>query len=229
VRILLLHAFPLDERMWEPQRDALAEHEIIAPNLYALNGQTMDAWAMELLRQVWGELVVVGASMGGYCALAFARLAPDRVRALVLAGARADADTPERRDDRMDTIERIQSGGAQAVWEKMTPLLTAGASDEAVRRAHGLALEQSGEALIKAVRAMRDRMDASDVVASLQAPVLVVTGEQDMLLAPPEARALASSAANGRAVVIEGAGHLPSLQQPDRFNQELLGLLAELE
>jgi pimeloyl-ACP methyl ester carboxylesterase len=229
MRVLLLHALPLSERMWDRQREALSDHEVIAPNLYALNGQSMDAWATELLRQVWGDLVVVGASMGGYCALALARLAPDRVRALVLAGSRVDADTPERRDDRMDTISRIQSAGAHALWDKMSPLLTAGASDDVARQTLGMALEQSAEDLIKAVRAIRDRQDSSDVVASLQAPLLVVVGDQDALLAPDEARAVAASAANGRAVVIEGAGHLPSLQQPDRFNQELLGLLSELD
>ncbi len=229
MRILLLHAFPVDERMWDPQRDALWEHEVLAPNLYALNGQSMDAWAMELLREAWGDLVVVGASMGGYCALALARLAPDRLRGLVLAGSRVDADTPERRDDRMDTIGRIQNGGAQALWEKTSPLLTAGAGDEAVRRVHAMTLEQSAADMIEAVRAIRDRPDSTDVVASLQAPLLVVTGDEDPLLAPEEARALASSAPNGRAVVIEGAGHLPSLQQPDRFNQELLGFIGELE
>jgi pimeloyl-ACP methyl ester carboxylesterase len=229
VRVLLLHAFPLDERMWDPQREALRDHEAIAPNLYALAGQSMDAWAMELLRQAWGELVVVGASMGGYAALALARLAPERVRALVLAGARADADSPERRDDRMETIERIRSGGAQALWDKMSPLLTAGASDDAGRPVHGLALEQSGEDMIKAVRAMRDRPDSTDVLTSLPSPVLLVVGEADPLLAPEEAAGLAASAPNGRAVTIKGAGHLPSLQQPDRFNAELLALLGELE
>jgi pimeloyl-ACP methyl ester carboxylesterase len=229
VRILLLHALPLDERMWEPQLDALAEHDVVAPNLYSLTGQSLDLWAMELLREVWGEVVLVGASMGGYVALALARLAPERVRALVLAGSRADADSEERKADRMETIGRVQQGGAQALWEKMESLLTAGAPAEAAQRAHALALEQSTEDLVGAVRAIRDRQDSTDVVASLQAPLLVVVGDQDALIAPQEAQALAASAPDGCAVVLDGTGHLPSLQQPDRFNAELLGFLAGLE
>jgi len=215
--------------MWEPQRDALAEHDVVAPNLYSLGGESMETWAMALLREVQGEVAIVGASMGGYVALALARLAPERVRALVLAGSRADADPPERKADRMDTINRIQQGGAQALWEKMGPLLTAGASDEVVQWIQAIALEQSAEDLVRAVRAIRDRPDSTDVVASLEAPVLVVVGDQDALIAPQEARALAATARNGRAVVLDGTGHLPSLQQPDRFNAELLGLLDELE
>src|SRR5206468_4032039 len=94
VKILLLHALPLDERMWEPQLEALAEYEMEAPNLYALEGSSMEGWAATLLERVPGELVLVGASMGGYLALAVVRLAPERVLGLVLAGSRADADSP---------------------------------------------------------------------------------------------------------------------------------------
>jgi 3-oxoadipate enol-lactonase len=229
MRVLLLHALPLDDRMWEPQLGALAEYDVVAPNLYSLTGQSMDMWAMELLREVWGEVVVVGASMGGYAALALARYAPERVRALVLAGSRADADSEERKADRMETIGRVQHGGAAALWEKMEPLLTAGASEEVAQRTHGIALGQQAEDLVRALRAIRDRPDSTGVVAELDAPVLIVTGELDGLIVPDEARALAATARNGRAVVLEGVGHLPSLQQPERFNAELLGLLDELE
>ena len=228
MRLLFLHALPLDERMWEPQRGAFADHEVVTPNLYALAGTSMDGWALELVPTLEDGAVVVGASMGGYAALALARIAPDRVRALVLAGSRADADPPERRADRMDTISRVQQGGAEALWDKMAPLLTAGASEEVVRRIHAFALEQRAEDLVGAVAAIRDRQDSTDVVAALDAPVLVVAGDQDGLIAPEDARALAATAQHGRAAILDGAGHLPSLQQPERFDAELRRLLDEL-
>jgi pimeloyl-ACP methyl ester carboxylesterase len=228
MKLLLLHALPLDERMWEPQREALWEHELETPNLYALTGQSMDAWAMELLRDVWGEFALVGASMGGYCALALARLAPERVLGLVLAGARADPDTPERRDERQATIGRVQSEGARALWDAMSPVLTAAGDDEVTARIQTIALEQRPEDLTRALRTIRDRPDASDVVASLQAPLLVLSGENDLLLPPGDAKALAGSAPQGKAVVLDGAGHLPSLEQSDRFNDELLDFLGEV-
>ncbi|MBW8741134.1 MAG: alpha/beta fold hydrolase, partial [Acidobacteria bacterium] len=82
--VVFLHAFPLDERMWEPQLDVVPD--AVTPRLYG-RGRTMDAWAESIAGEVDGELVLVGASMGGYCALALARRAPDRVRALLLAGS----------------------------------------------------------------------------------------------------------------------------------------------
>ena len=64
----------------------------------------MEEWARAVLERFDGEAVVVGASMGGYCGLALARLAPERVQGLVLSGSRADPDSPERRAGRADTI-----------------------------------------------------------------------------------------------------------------------------
>ena len=103
----------------------------------------MEEWARSVLAEVDGELVLVGASMGGYCALAAARLAPERVRGLALVGSRAEADTPERREGRAKTIETIRRGGAAALWEDMRPKLFPDGADEAVvERARALALEQ---------------------------------------------------------------------------------------
>ena len=59
MKVLFLHAFPLDERMWEAQRSALAGHDVKAPRLYG-RGQTMDAWAESVAAEVDGELAVVG-------------------------------------------------------------------------------------------------------------------------------------------------------------------------
>ncbi|MCS7007052.1 MAG: alpha/beta hydrolase, partial [Gaiellaceae bacterium] len=98
MNVLLLHAWPLDERMWEPQLPALREagFEALAPRLYG-RGPSIEGWAAQLLAETEGPLVVVGASVGGYTALALARRAPERVVGLALVGSRAGADSPERR------------------------------------------------------------------------------------------------------------------------------------
>jgi len=228
MKVLLLHALPLDERMWEPQQEALADYEVVAPNLYALGGSSMDAWATAILRQVWDEVVAVGASMGGYLALALARLAPERIRGLVLAGSRVDADSPERKQDRFETISLVQEQGPGALWLKMSPMLTAGADGDVAAQLRDLARAQRADDLVAALRAIRDRPDSSDVIASLDAPVLIAVGDEDQLVSVEEAKAVAKSAKKGRVALFEGAGHLPSIQQPDRFNEELLAFLAKI-
>jgi pimeloyl-ACP methyl ester carboxylesterase len=217
VTIVLLHAFPLDERMWEPQIGALADHQIVAPNLYRL-GSTMDEWAQAALAAVDGPLLVVGASMGGYCALAMARRAPERIAGLLLAGARAEDDTPDRRAGRAGTIELVRSEGAPGLWQDMrSKLFSAAADADVVERGRQLVLGQEPDDLVRAVEAIRDRPDSRDVLASLRSPVVVAVGEHDPFLPVDEAPP-------GRLHVFEGVGHLVSLERPTEFTNLVLGL-----
>jgi pimeloyl-ACP methyl ester carboxylesterase len=207
-----LHAFPLDGRMWG-EREGL-----VVPSLYEL-GDSVDVWADSVLERVEGEIVAIGASMGGYAALALARRAPERVRGLVLVGARAEADSPERKAARDELLELIDREGTDAVWREMhAKLFGPEASEESVAYARAIVMEQSPDDLANGVRAMRDRPDSTDVVRSFPGEVLVCVGEHDPFLRVEEATALAESAPNGRVEVFEGAGHLPMLEQPERFD-----------
>ena len=224
MKVVLLHAFPLDSLMWEPQHEALAGHEVLAPDLYGF-GSSMEEWAHAILPQVEGRFVLVGASMGGYCALAIARLAPERVAALVLAGSRADPDTPERREGRAATIELIRERGPEALWEETRPkLFPPDADPEVVEAARELAVAQDPDGLVRGVEAIRDRRDSTDVVEALECPVLVAVGDSDPFVPVADAEALAARARDGR-IAVYGSGHLPSLERPDEFNRSLLAVL----
>jgi pimeloyl-ACP methyl ester carboxylesterase len=216
--VLFLHALPLDERMWERQRDAFSD--AVAPRLYG-RGSSMEGWARGILEEVDGEVVVVGASMGGYCALELLRQAPERVRGLVLVGSRVDADSPERREGRSRTLELIGAGGAEALWEDMRPKLFPSGDTEAVAFARGLALEQRPDELAAAVEAIRDRRDSTEVVARFERPVLFVAGRTDPFVSPEEAPPSAE-------VRPFDTGHLPSLERPEEFNAVLAEFLARV-
>jgi pimeloyl-ACP methyl ester carboxylesterase len=211
VKVVLLHAFPLDERMWEPQPAALAEHEVVTPNLYDLGGSSIDGWAERILEEVDADLVVVGASMGGYVALAMARRAPERIRGLLLAGSRASADPPDRRAVRDEMIRIVQEEGIEGWNREFSP---PGPPDRPT------------DELVRGIQALRDRPDATDVVTSFTGPLVVVVGDQDDILPVDEARQIAESAPDGRLEVVEGAGHLVSVEAPDQFNRILLELLS---
>jgi 3-oxoadipate enol-lactonase len=228
MNVMLLHGFPLDERMWEPQLETLRDYEVVAPRLYG-RGASLDDWAASLLEETDGELALVGASLGGYVALAMTTRAPERVRGLALVGARADADSPERRASRADTISLIEAGGAEALWENQRPkLFLDAASEDAVARARELVLSRRTDELAGAVRALRDRADSSATFESFDGPSLVAVGEGDQFFPPEEAEALAGRARHGRLRIFAGARHLPSLEQPDEFNAELAGFLSDV-
>src|SRR2546423_9756919 len=166
--VLFLHALPLDERMWAPQRVAFPD--ALAPRLYG-RGSTMEGWARSILAEVEGDFAVVGASMGGYCALEVVRRAPERVRGLVLVGARVEADSPERREGRARTLELIRSNGAEALWEDMRPKLFPPGDTEAVAFAHGLALEQRPHERAAPLGATPGPPDPPGDVARFERPV----------------------------------------------------------
>ena len=210
MKIVLLHAFPLDERMWSPQLEALEGEDVYAPSLYDLGGSSVDGWAEHVLERTEGELVVVGASLGGYVALAMARTSPDRVRAMLLAGSRATADPPERRELRERMLDVVRDEGIEGWNREFSP---AGPGD------------RTTEELVSGIEALRDRRDATEVVASFEGRVVVVVGDQDELLPVDEARGIAESASDGRLEVVEGAGHVVSDDAPGRFNEILLELL----
>ena len=228
MKVVLLHAFPLDERMWEPQLEALRDYELVTPRLYG-RGRTIDDYAASVLAEAEGELVLVGASLGGYTALAMTQQEPERVRALGLVGARADADSPERHAGRAETKALIESGGAEALWASMRPkLLLEDSSDDLVDRVREEALDRSREELVEALEVIRDRADRSDTLADFAGLVLVAVGEDDPFFPPEEAQQLAHAAPRGRFRAFAAARHLPNLEQPDEFNAALTGFLADV-
>jgi pimeloyl-ACP methyl ester carboxylesterase len=200
VTIVWLHGWPLDERMWERQ---VSRFGGTAVRLYG-RGSSIDGWAEQILREVEGELILVGASMGGYTALATVRRAAERVEALVLVGSPAGPDSPERKAFRNELIPRLRAEGPPE------------------NAADGVSLEE----LVAAQEAICDRPDSIDVVRAYPGPIVVCAGADDELLTLDEARELAAAAPNGRAVVVEGAGHFMSLDRPDEFDAVIAELLA---
>jgi pimeloyl-ACP methyl ester carboxylesterase len=210
VKVVLVHAFPLDERMWEPQQEALAGHDVEVPNLYDLGGSSVAGWARTLLDRLDGDLALVGSSLGGYVSYAMAGQAPERVRGLLLAGARAGADSPERRAARDQAIRTLREDGIDA-WAPNAPAPPPP--------------ERTVEELVRATEALRDREDSTDVVADFTGPLWLAVGDADPFLPVEEARQIAAAASNGRLEVFEGTGHFPNRDRPERFNELLLEFL----
>lgn len=206
MKVLLLHGWPVSERIWVSQISALrdAGFETIAPHLYG-RGASIDDWAAQLLREIDGPLVPVGASMGGYCALALARRAPERVVGMALVGSRADADTFERRRFRLKIANELRAGYRPDEADEDTDL----------------------EQLAVAQEAMRDRLDLTGVVASFGGPLLVCVGDRDDIVPVADAEQLAASALDARLEVFPGAGHFVAVDEPQRFNEVLLDFLSQ--
>ncbi|MGC8834363.1 MAG: alpha/beta fold hydrolase [Armatimonadota bacterium] len=240
--VVFLHAFPLNRRMWEPQVSRLKERfRVVVPDLRGF-GETESPpgpYSMEMMaRDVLGLLdhlgiasaALVGLSMGGYVALAFCRLRPERVSSLVLADTKATPDTPESKAARDDMVRQVQNCGVDFLVETMLPRLltqkTIQSAPQVVQRVADMIKSTPPAGAVGALLGMRDRPDSTDVLRSLRCPLLCICGAEDAVTPPSVAEEMASTAPNGRVRIIPEAGHLANIEQPDEFNKALMEFLS---
>ncbi len=238
--LLLIHAFPLNARMWEPQLALSARGwRVVAPQLRGFDGgddppaSSMDDYAadaVQLLDALGIERAVIGGvSMGGYATFAVLRRAAARAQAIVLADTRPQADTPEAKEGRQRMLQLLDDAGPPAVAEQMIPRLlgetTRSTRPEIVERTRALALASSKEAIAGAIRALMSRPDSTVLLGSIACPALIVAGEEDAITPPDVHREMHRALRRSELVIVPAAGHLASLEQPDVFNDALARFL----
>jgi pimeloyl-ACP methyl ester carboxylesterase len=228
--VLLLHAFPLDARMWDAQVSALEQvgYESLAPNL---PGREPDSdlanWARRVLQLLPGDFIPVGCSMGGYLIFELWRQASARIPAAIFIDTRAGADTSEVREGRAETIRVLGEDGFDAFWKLQAPkLFGPEAPPDVVERARGIAAEQPITNLAATLQVLASRPDSGETASSLDVPALVIVGEEDVLTPPGEAEELAELLPIAQLVRLPGAGHLTPLEKPLRINEELIVFLS---
>ncbi|GGM35491.1 alpha/beta hydrolase [Longimycelium tulufanense] len=242
--LVLLHAFPVDSRMWTAAGDPLAERfRVITPDQRGLGATPLDEGGRVpppdlsvVARDVIGLLdeleldrvVLGGLSMGGYVAMALLAAAPHRVAGLVLADTRAAADGPEQRATRQAVAERAETADtmdwlADSMLPNVLGATTRSDRRELVTAVRGLIMGQPPEGVAWAQRAMAARPDNSALVRATEVPTLVVVGEEDTLTPPATARELADAMPHADLTVLPSAGHLSALEVPDSFAATLLG------
>lgn len=238
--LLLLHAFPLNARMWEPQL-SLAEHgwHVIAPHYRGMDGvddqpaAAVDDYAADVFDLLDSlhidEAVIGGLSMGGYVAFALFRHAPRYFQGLVLADTRSQADTPEAVEGRKRLLAVAREKGPAAVADEMLPKLlgetTRRENPALVERVRALILSSSSAGITGAITSLMTRPDSTPLLSSIHCPSLIVVGDEDMLTPPAMSRDLQRGIAGSELAVIRKAGHLSSLEQPAAFNAELARFL----
>jgi 3-oxoadipate enol-lactonase len=241
--VLFLHAFPLQAAMWDYQIEALeGSHRCLAIDMPGFGqspspddpGQaSMQSWAdlvVGVLDQLGvGQATVVGASMGGYLALALLRHHGDRVRQLVLADSRARSDDPAVAQRRTAQQDQLRDGAEVSSLAKETVegLLSSGsmARPELVEYVHALAGDADPSGWVDALEAMKDRPDSMLLARQSDVRALVIVGELDRVTPIAEAMSL-RSLLKGELVIVPDVGHLPNLEDPLAFNEALSAFLA---
>ncbi|MEU1491414.1 alpha/beta fold hydrolase [Streptomyces sp. NPDC005776] len=241
--VLLVHGHPFNRTMWQPQATALvaAGYRVVLPDLRGYGdsgvvpGRTLFEEFADDLAGLMDHLgiaraVVGGVSMGGQITMEFHRVYPERVAALVLADTSPVAETEDGKVFRNRLADRLLAEGmdgyADEVIDKMlAPYNVTGLPDVAARVLR-MMRTTAPEGAAAALRGRAERPDYRDSLAGAGVPVLVAVGADDVYTPVAEARALHGLIPRAELVVVEKAGHLPSLERPDAFNEALLGFLA---
>lgn len=221
--LLLIPGMMCDARLFAPQIAAFSSQRAVM--VANLTGQeTVAALAGDILATAPASFALAGLSMGGIVAMEIMARAPDRVSHLALLDTNPLAEAPERARVRLPQIEAVQAGDLRRVMrDEMKPhYLTEGPrTAEILDLCMAMAEALGPEAFVQQSRALATRPDQMQTLARVTVPTLVLCGAEDALC-PPERHLLMRDTIPGADLeIIDGAGHLPTLEQPERVNAAL--------
>ena len=241
--VVLLHGYPFNRSLWNEQVAALSTScRVITPDLRGFGesdaspgSATMNRMAQDVA-QLMDHLeitraVIGGLSMGGYVTLAFYKQFPSRVRALILADTRAQADTEEAKQTRAQQAEKALSEGMAGIADAMLPKLltpeTVSKRPEIVKRVRDMMLKTKPEGAASALLGMAEREDQTELLARITSQTLIIVGAEDALTPVADSEKMHGAISGSRLVVLENAGHVSNVERTGKFNEALMDFLKD--
>lgn len=235
VPVILIHGYPLDHTIWKPVVNQLKPFaRLIVPDLrgYGASPDSDGEWSIREMADDIHDMmhhldvkraVLVGHSMGGYIALAFAHAYPAHTAGLGLVATQAAADTPEKRQARYIQIEEVKRRGVKHVVEHMAPKITPRpALAEALKL---LMVKTRLSTVVNSLKAMAERPDATEWLNLMDIPAVVIAGKADTFIPLERAQTMAQILPRGWMVEIPDAGHMPMLETPELVADALRQLI----
>lgn len=212
--IVFLPAMLCDDELYGPQIEGL--RDLVKPVVLTVAEPTMADAADAVLRQAPARFVLAGTSYGGNLALEVVAKAPGRVSGLwlmgCLPGPHRDPAAARGRND------RVQRGEFEAVVEELAATIThegglhAFDASNSFRR---MARRAGPGVFLRQNTSLLGRPDRRPDLAGIACPTVLLWGEKDRLAEIEHGRKMAAGIPGARLVVLEGCGHLPTLEQPD--------------
>lgn len=242
--VVLLHAFPLDHRLWGLQTQSLtaAGLRVFAPDFPGFGGSPLpesapslddiaDSVLLSLGRLDVEHAIVAGSSLGGYVAMAMLRARPQFVDGLALCGTKATADTDEARTTRERMAVLVEESPEvcgrileQAMLPGMLGATSHSSRPDIVDRVRGWLLEAPARPVAWYQRAMALRPDSLEDLARFDRRVRVIWGSEDTISPRSEQELILEHLSNGQLSIIENAGHLACVENPDAVTSAILDL-----
>ncbi len=237
--LVFINSLGTDFRIWTAVSSAIAEHAYVV--LYDKRGHglsdvqpghsSLDDHVDDLLGLLnhleISRAVVIGLSIGGMIAQRLAVRSAERVSALALCDTAAKIGTPEFWANRMKAVEEegLESI-ADAILERWFTRDFRKSQLAEFAGWRNMLIRTPITGYLGACAAIRDA-DLGTEAASIKVPTLCIVGDEDGATPPDLVRSLAASIPNAAFSVIESAGHLPCIEQPDILIQLIHGHLQE--
>ena len=214
--VLAIPGLVCDGLVFERLADALADlAEVVVADLAPYDDLTAMAWAA--LAEVAGPVHVVGHSLGGRVALEIWREAPERVRSLVLMDTGVHGVRPGEAEVRQEMLDTTARGGMAALADAWLPQMVGPSRrDDAAVMAplRAMVMRATPEQYVRQVRALLTRPDATDLLATIDVPTLLVVGRHDAWSPPEQHAEMVAAIPDARLEIVEDAGHFVTVEQP---------------
>lgn len=238
IPLTLLHGYPLDHSIWMEIVPLLeSETRLILPDLRgfgrspAPSGEySMRAMADDLVGLLdyldIEKTVIAGHSMGGYIALSMLRHFPERVSGLVLVASHAYADSDEKKESRLLSIQKVGNKGVLPVISHMPEKLSY--NKEVVKKCKSIITQATTAGVAGVLAGMAERQDSTDILSGSNMAMLIIAGQDDQFIPIETSRKMAGLMKEPRLVEVPEAGHLPMMDQPEKTASALRSFIQSL-
>lgn len=227
--VILLHGFCESKELWRDFESHLAsDFRVISPDLPGFGESPLPKDSLSLedvadhLKQ-WTDdngvdhFTLIGHSLGGYIALAFAKKYTEKVDALGLFHSSIFADTDEKKDNRNKTIEFINSNGIKPFIDNFIPNLFYSERHtelkQAIDQQKAVGNQTSAKTATTYLAAMRDRPDSVQFAKSFDKPALIIAGVHDSAVPFEKSEEQASYFKDANAHFLQETGHMGMLER----------------
>ncbi|UIR57182.1 alpha/beta hydrolase [Sphingobacterium sp. SRCM116780] len=239
--VIFLHGFPFNKNTWRNQLNALEDNITgIAIDIRG-HGQTtsghgffsVDVFAKDLIKFIkhfnLKNVILCGVSMGGYIALRTYELIGSELKGLILSDTHSFADDNKGKQKRFDSIQALLKYGKRpfslGFIETIFSEKTRTENQEAIELIKSAIRRNSVESICATQLALAARTDTSAILPTITIPTLVIKGKDDKLVNDIQVKALLDLISAVQYVEFMGSGHLPNLEESDKFNTEINNFL----
>lgn len=225
--LILVPGMMCDDRLFAPQIKLLGGH-VHVPSA----ADTITDMAAELLKVAPQRFALAGLSLGGIVAMEVVRQAPERVVGLALMDTNPLPEADMIKARRGPQMDKVRAGHlVEVMRDEMKPnyLAQGPDRDRVLDLCMAMALSLGPDVFLRQSRALRDRPDQCDTLRRYAGPSLVLCGAEDRLCPPSRHEMMRGLLTRSTLKVIDGAGHLPTLEQPGRTNAALRAWMEDLE